>query len=467
MRTHSRVRRLALTALCAGGTIGAAGLAVVPGQALAATTACSNVYGSGSTLQTPVQEFPVAGSGPGAKTFTQLAGPDGAFKNCSKAPAVGYNTTTSLTTEDLPSTGTGSGTGEKEFALDSTAGSVTPADSSNGSWLDGFIGTDAPPSSAQLTNAQNSAGSDPETVPVIQAPVAVVVNLPSGCTVAKSPILTNVDLSKAFDDNISWTTLLTDAGAKPSDCGTADPTVEVRYDSSGTSFAFKQYLSQIDSSLWSPWVETQGQGTANSWPAAVSDTYVSGGQTLDNSGSGGEANAVYDTPGSIGYVNTADAAAVGFGQYAAGATQFWSKVQNNGVGTKSIVGAEPALSTDKGNCYATYKGTLPSGNEPDWSSVFVANPKMASSTVYSICTLTYDVAWSSYSGSSTLNSLYTNQYTGETPSGVAATTKDYLTWLLGTATKQGQTVVPLYYTKLPANIQKVAATTVKSYVGLN
>src|SRR5579875_331285 len=476
MRNHSRVRNLALTALCAGSSLGVAGLVAMPGQALAATTvACSNITGSGSTLQTPAQQ----------NTFSQVAATDGAFKNCTSTPSVFYNYESDDTTP-YPGGGTGSGAAQKEFAS-AAPNAIMPGSSSNGTWLDGFGGMDAAPNAANLSLAASAAGTDAEVVPIMQAPVAVIVNLPSGCTVGANPKVTNLDLLAAWENNITWQTLLTDAKAKPKGTCSSAITLEARSDSSGTTYAFRQYLYQL-SQLTGDGVYTtnqistsaaEGQSSGGGWPSATDGSSATVSPHEDdnggpgagaNAGSGGVSNAVATNPGSMGYVNAADANEFnGFNKWSSGKTKFWVEVQNNGTGTSKVTAAEPATGTNKGNCYATYTGSLPSNtSDPDWSNVAVANPHMKSSTVYPLCTLTYDEAWHSYAADSTVAAFYNARYSGETAAGVGNTVRDYLTWLLSTGTsKDGQAVVPTYYSKLPANIQKFAAATVKNEVAVN
>jgi hypothetical protein len=468
MGNHSRARRAALGALCAGASLGAAGLAVVPGSADASTpkVACSTLWASGATLQTAAQQ----------NTFSQVAATDGAFKNCVTAPSVLYNYDADGTTP-FPGGGTGSGAALDEFALATASGqpapAILPAESSNAQWLDGFAASDSAPNASALTKAASIAGTDAEVVPIVQAPVAVLVNLPSGCSISANPLVRNLDLLSAWENNATWQTLLSDAGAKPtgSGCNSAI-TLEARSDSAGTTYAFRQYLYQL-SQLTGDGVYTTAQvsNSASAWPASVHvDEDDNGGPGAGlNQGGGGESNAVATNPGSLGYVNAADANADnGFSNWAKGKSTFWVEVQNNGIGTTTVTGASPVTTKNVGNCYATYTGSLPSNAaDPDWSSVEVANPTMKSKTVYPLCTLTYDIAWQSYASDATTAGYYNANYSGETPAGVEASVRDYLTWLLGSAKKQGQTVVPTYYTKLPANIDKFAAATVKNQVALN
>jgi len=424
----------------------------VPGAAQAA--AQPTIFGSGSTLQNSIQQ----------QTWTADYATDG-------LGTVNYNT------DSLGNLlgGTGSGAGLTEFALQGSSPAITPASSSNGSFLDAFIGTDDPPSPGAMSAAATAADSNPEPVPVVDAPVAFVLHLPSGCTISGStvPVFLNHDINEAFQDNISWNVLLTDAvtaaggGDTVSGCSTtAGPIIQVRSDGSGTSFAFKQYLSQIDSTTWSSHVNDNVD-----WPAAVQTQWDNNGTETNDQGSGGEAAAVAGTAGSIGYVNTADAASHGFAAYSStNGTTFWADVQNNGTATTgTITGAEPTHLVTRGNCPTSIGATLPSGttSEPDWTGVHAANP--TTSGAYPLCTLTYDVAWKTYNGSTVLNPDYTAKYSGETATGVGAAASAYFGWLVSTASGEGQssTVIPSFYSALPGTVQTVASQLVTSEIDQN
>jgi ABC-type phosphate transport system substrate-binding protein len=465
MRTYLRVRSLALTALCAGGTIGAATLVEAPAQALAATPqVCSNLYGSGSTLQTIVEQqtLTVTGSANNAG-FT-------APEDCSTAISAFYNTNAAGGALG----GTGSGAGLTEFGLQAGANgtnAVTPTSSQNGSFLDGFIGTDDPPTPAQMSAASTAAGSDPEPVPVLQAPIAIALHLPAGCTITTSPIVTNTDLAKALantsSENISWNALLTDAGARPKGCSTTvSPTVQVRFDGSGTTFATRQYLSQYDPTF----AGTVSDSSAG-WPGTVQTTYTdSNGVSQNDQGSGGEAKAVVNTAGSIGYVNTADAVSNGINHWAAGASTFYVRVQNNGTSnTGAITGVNPVGSTNAGNCPTVYSGALPgTGTMPDWTGVHVGNPDQTQVSRYPLCTLTFDVAWHTYKAAPILKADYTAKFSGETAAGVENSAKDYLRWEVGNKAGQGQQSLPTtFYNALPPTIQKEALASANAQIGVN
>jgi ABC-type phosphate transport system substrate-binding protein len=457
MRNQSRACCRALSALCCGAIIGVSGGALGAQSARAATTvACSNVWASGSTLQTPAQQ----------NDLPQLAGALGAFANCSSAPSISYNFEADGTTP-YPDGGTGSGAALSEFALASPF-SLYAADSADGEWLDGFVGTDVAPDASALQSAAGTAGTDAEVVPVLQAPIAIVVHLPTACTVTAQPTVTNLDLLHLWEgDAITWEMLLTDAKAKPvgSGCGAAI-TLEARSDSAGETEAFRQYLYQL-SELTHDGVYTTAQINpgASSWPSSVTVSEASANGP--NDGSGALSEAVEATAGSMGYVDAASAAEYhGFGKWTKGTSEFWVKLQNNGIATSKVTGGEPQNGNRNAACYVIYQGPLPSSTvDPDWSNTFVANPSERSPTAYPLCALTFDVAWHSYLAAQPIEQYYNANYTGETATGVEDTVRDYLTWLTAHASAQG--AIPPYYTELPTTIQKFASTLVKNEVAVN
>lgn len=455
--------QVAIATALAGGAF-----AVAPAMASAATY--TNITGSGSSLQNAAQ---LAWSGE--------AGADGAF-GTSPFPTVTY-------------TKTSSGAGLTEFALQGATPAITPTSSGNGSTLDAYIGTDVAPTSTALGGAATATGTDPETIPVISAPISVDIHLPSGCSVTVSaghsfvtPVFLNADLSKAFLGTTSWANLLTHAisaagatsaesesGCSTDTTGSGRPIIQVRSDSSGTSYNYKQYLDQFDSS-WDSFVNDGAFGTTDAWPSNTQITDSYSGGTLD-SGSGGEVAAVAATAGSIGYANLADAiqdpASGTFADWtSASQTTFLAKVQNQGNGTTGTQhGAEPDSGTT-GNCPTVIRGTttIPTGNNPDWSSVFVANFDLANSqnAHYSLCTMTFDIGWENYAatGPGSGNDDLAADYGGATAAAnVGFTAQHYLVWATGTGTTQGQEEIPSYYSALPSNVQTAAHGTATSDLG--
>ena len=361
-----------------------------------------------------------------------------------------------------------------------------------------FGASDDPPTPTQLNNMDNcsaAAGGVGSTlmhnIPVAQAAIGIAVHLPTGCTINSADFASTGDrfsilsanLEKAFlgDGSVTWSTLLPNS---PSCSGPVQRVV--RYDQSGSTYQFTAgYLAQIaDASTW--------QATGNSaqqyqnWPNNTAANIVYGGTTQggptqcplsgpnntppdpNNSGqtqpasrslcngAGNLAQAVKDTPGSIGYVDMATQISKGF-QYSPGQSFFWIPVQHNGTGTKSATFAEPNLAsngyqaghaTGGANCAsATY--TPPSAPDPttvSWQNVFGENPSTGS---YPVCTITYELVWDDAA----------NAY-GNTPAIDARqrSVKDYVNYILSNSTvNDGQNVLrALNYDPLPANVLTVS-----------
>jgi hypothetical protein len=235
------------------------------------------------------------------------------------------------------STSSGSGLGEFGDITNSdgscdTSASLDAADSGNGSTLDGFIGSDDPATTNEICSAQDAAGGSNEevTVPVIQAPVGVLLSLPAGITLGSGSkaYVSNQLLQQIWDHAIpgstdyssgnDWGALLEDAGltkvasdpgadefTDSDGAGDAAITLQARSSGSGTTFTFRGYLNEVGTSL--------GESDAdNPYPlASVSDSAASGwAVTVSESGNSTGGDLVENTagnPGSVGYANLADA----------------------------------------------------------------------------------------------------------------------------------------------------------------
>lgn len=409
MGIYKRARHLAVVAACATGMVAGVGAIAAPGEALATVT-CGTLNGSGSSLQGEQQS-----------AWTKLTNAK-TIGSCSKVFTAKY-------------TSTSSGKGLEEFALQENSSThkfqITPERGTNEK-LDGFIGTDDPPIATALTESKTASGSFVDVAPVVAAPIAIIIHLPTvvagSCeyTPGSSFSLTPTQLEEFWATNKTWGELFNALGIAHTGC-TEDILLEVRSDSSGTSFAFKQYLSQVSSATWGSLVND-----GVNWPAGTTvHTTHNGGEA--NEGSGGEAKAVSTEAGSIGYVNLANAHTVGFGSYVkGGSSTFWAEI--NGV--------EPA-NGEKGNCPSEIKGSGPKKETAgwNWSEVHLGN---TSETVdYSLCTLTYDVAWETYTGSGIVA-----DYGGSTAAGeIGNSANAYLVW--ATKETEGQENIAPYYSPLP------------------
>jgi ABC-type phosphate transport system substrate-binding protein len=366
--SRSTLRRLA--GACAA-AVAAAAVSAAPASADFSLSPCGGgaIQGSGATFQTNAH----AVWGPNFEAACLLDG------------TVSYNST-------------GSGTGRTRFLnrnFDTTAFAGTdeaPGDATGAAARDLVTGLQAGPS-----------GTDDgvlETIPVSASSIAVIVNLPDGCAI-DTPVNGATDPRPALEknhvedvfagviDNWSQVPALDQADA---DCNVAISRT-VRFDSSGTSFEFKKFLETVDSADGdgsdTPW-ETLGN---TSWPDTTVNAGEAGGQPL--------ANKVAADDASIGYVVLADGRDAGFQRDTAGDDEYWLPLRSGAPNSTTNGFADPAKagvssSTRGANCdTATYQqtggGTVPTTtqSEPDWSRVVGFN----SASGYSICALTYALAW--------------------------------------------------------------------------
>ncbi len=419
MSIHTRSRRLAVGVACIGGGLLGFGTAVLPVTASAAgTLACRNVTGSGSSLQKVAQ----------INVFTAGF----ASSSCATAPTVTY-------------TPTGSGAGLKEFGNGTEA--LAAGESGNKTSLDGYVGTDDAPTPAQTNQADVAGGGGDQrelTIPVAEAPVAVLLHPPAACTVTGTPDISNEVLNELWQDKYAtWEAFLTAAGITSTGTCTEAITLVVRQDNSGTSYVFKSYLNQIDSAVWQPYAND-----FTTWPDPVTHPVSKGGSAV--------VAEVKAKAGSVGYAATADAHAGEFAAYPnASKGYFWAEVQNNSTTSIGASYADPA-SGSNGNCPTA---VTPAGSPTapgNWYGVLASSPKISTSTgftagQYSLCGLTYDLAWTDYALIAAYGSASAPLETGNA-------TSDFLTYVTG----PGQSALAgagQYYSALPAPVQKVAQET--------
>ncbi len=329
-----------------------------------------------------------------------------------------------------------------------------------------FSGTDDPPTPAQVA-LMNSGGIEVggkvETAdaistndgkihvfPIAAGAIAPLVNLPDGCSPEPLPdqyrtvstantnastkgILRVRFTKKKFEriwagvENTKWS----DALPLGSQLGACDvPIIRVvRFDNSGTTFGFKDYLRTIEPARgWTTTYESGPSGEGNhAWPNAQFGTggqcgaTAAPGKEADNvdfltsacgNGNGELVKALVSTEGSIGYSDIATARnnsatlAVNAALPTAPTTPYWTQVQNGSVavgspqeeagngfteptfdevnGFKTTAASNP---TQKGaNCLspAIFQNT-PATSFGDWSKTSGVN----ASTGFGICTLTY------------------------------------------------------------------------------
>ena len=226
----------------------------------------------------------------------------------------------------------------------------------------------------------------------------------------------------------------------------------VRFDSSGTTFAFKTYLQLINPSRG--WLASYTANPNTNWPTngSGSSTPVNGvglncpftGARLCSgpaSGNDDLADGVNATDGSIGYSDLAEARGKGFTIAPDPAIQdytFWLPLQNNPGGTStgyaeptSDPGAHKLGGSARGaNCQNVAVQNVPTpANSPngdptlgDWSKVFAAG-----GPVYGACVLTYILAWDDNAA------VYGNTPAEEAK---ARTVKDFLATMVGPIAQQ-------------------------------
>jgi len=307
-------------------------------------------------------------------------------------------------------TSTGSGAGLESWGVNGHAAEFGTSNA--------WVSTDEPPNSTQISEIEgHGAAGTLETVPVLQGAVAIIVNLPTGCTsTSKSPspgrlVLNNVTLQKIFSGEITKWNEITDSEDKLNGktCNAAT-TIQpvVRKDESGTTHIFKKYLDLINNGSFETekaetknWNEISEDTESTTWPKAANVVKP------EATGGGALVTKVAETPSSIGYANLADARnnkSFSTPNGGGGKPRFWVELQNNGLGTTgTITYAEPAsngLAEAPGNAnctneeYANGENPFPPPTvlEP-WNEVTTK----VTEKHYTLCGLSYVLAFNEYS----------------------------------------------------------------------
>jgi hypothetical protein len=243
-----------------------------------------------------------------------------------------------------------SGVGLAEFgnaassSCASTTGVLSPAcdptaNAQSTPELDATIGTDDPPNAGDLSSASTAAGAGVQevTVPVAQAPVAMIFSIPAGITVGTNGQLklTTADLANLWgaggvaasskcpgSSGNTWCDLLEAAGLTRITSGTPSAkqfldttgnlggpiTLMERSKGSGTTFSFRGYLYEADQWVGlSDYPYSLVTDGPSDWPATAETQSQTG--PLGANGSGGTlVENTTESPGSTGYANLADAA---------------------------------------------------------------------------------------------------------------------------------------------------------------
>jgi ABC-type phosphate transport system substrate-binding protein len=374
-------------AFLAGATAAVVGLGTVGSASAAPSCEGSDITGRGSSLQNIAQN-----------SVWKVGFETGVCSVEPNTPTITYESKSS-------------GAGLEKWNYDNKEGKINTAFS--------FIGTDDAPNATQISNITSVAkGASLLTIPVAQTSIAVAANPPAGCEVEA---LTNKDLENVFDGTIlKWSQLsqfLASAGGEPNPaCNFAIKRI-VRKGSSGTTYQFKNYLYLIEKKPVpcvtggeKTWAELETAGTVNeTWPE--DEGCATTRSALEKvEGGGGLAEAVAKTPRSIGYAALPDVKS----KFASTNCEEVSNceilsLQNNGKRKfTEMTTASPVGPSSTANCAkAIY--TVPTtarvstkvgqGLNSDWSLVFGAKlDTTLSGNGYSLCTLTYALAFNKYSG---------------------------------------------------------------------
>lgn len=471
MRFNSVKAAAASVAVVAG-----AAIAVLPGTAGAAligSPGCTgdNVTGIGASLQRTAQ----------SQWGAEIVAPDplAAIRS-----GFGYDGTFGCAAWRLPADGgtkgpityspAGSGAGRSAFGANGALRPVSPATTYN------YGGVDEAPTTAQLdianknslTPASDRVTSDDaqlNTIPAAATAVAVAVKLPVNCTLSlanRQATLQRIESAFAQDVSVdTWVELFPGIAGASCVRTTAINRV-VRFDSSGTTFAFKGYLNQAGRNPWLTYANIDWPTRSPNWftsnrvGGAGAQADALNGTTLarDNSGT---TSTLGD---GIAYLDLATARARGFGSTGATDRTFWIRVER--PATPGVFVSPSAFASTDGdtqtgtkgaNCAGVSYANVPADTTLSWAAV----DPVPTRTAYPICPLTYALAWTD---PKPFNSGYTSGASTTTPftQNQAQTTKDYLNYIL----KGGQDteLTDNDYSALPSSIKTIAQTGVDSLI---
>lgn len=360
--------------------------------------------------------------------------------------------------------------------------------------------SDEPPTPAEVAQMNAGTGNEPaeadanpadngtiHVIPAAVGAVAPLVNFPDNCDVDLLPASAktaeqNLDADGTPDDVVrvrftkaqfeaiwakdasadNWTEVFS-ALATDSDCD--KPIIRVvRFDDSGTSYAFKDYLNSIDGGQG--WLTTyvNGSNKTRDWPNAVFGTRSDcagspngpGSQedSIDqltsgcSNGNGSLVAKLVATDGSVGYsdISTArsNSPSLAVTPEANDNDTYWTQVENASDAFTEPTSSPNGFRTDgpKGaNCQTTEFTGLPSSTFGDWSSATGVD----SAVGYGICTMTYGLVFDDNS-----------DVWGSSPAeeAKARTVKDY--WENIVSTPAQAALFPNDYAPLPASILAIS-----------
>lgn len=272
-------------------------------------------------------------------------------------------------------------------------------------------------------------------------------------------------------------------------CG-QEITAQVRSAESGTTFAFKTYLAQINHEVWGEFANDFVQ-----WPVKsevktknpiTSTSSEAEPPQLESESNGKLAENTAANPGSVAYINTADAVKNGFSESAKSSSSgtgtleevveeevenkkaekvkvkvlksvkakslshqvLWGQIQNNGTGASGEYANPIVPGTKTTECETTKlvpgDAAFPYSYKDSWAGITSTDPSVHSvgAADYPICALTYDLAWHHYGN----KNLYGPGKTVLAEE-MASTARDLMEYITG----QGQTdVLGSFYSSYPA-----------------
>lgn len=366
--------------------------------------------------------------------------------------------------------------------------------------------TDEPPTPAEVAQMNAGTGNEPaesdvnpadngqiHVIPAAVGAVAPLVNFPDNCDVNLLPAgaktaeqdldndmvpddVIRVRFTKAQFENIWAKSASADEWdevfpALEADADCNKPIIRVvRFDDSGTSFAFKDYLNTIDGG--EGWLTTYVSGTVKTreWPNATFGTRSDcagspngpGSQedSIDHltsgcsNGNGSLVAKLVATDGSVGYsdVSTARSNSPSLAITPEGNDNdtYWTQIENGANTFTEPTSSPNGFRTDgpKGaNCQTTEFTGLPASTLGDWSKA----TGVTSEVGYGICTLTYGLVFDDNS-----------DVWGSSPAeeAKARTVKDY--WENIVSTPAQAALFPNDYAPLPAPILAISKAGVAS-----
>jgi hypothetical protein len=433
--TRARLGRIVVLAVACVATA----FAVSVSTASAAGRKCAVIEGAGSSLQKVAQQ--------------EVWGPNHwetkmGEEECEKVVEVKYNPTSSgkgktqwgYETQVLK----GGETGETQFPV--------------------FIGTDLAPSKPQIENmgvaGKGTVNNNVMSIPVAQSAITVMVSLPEGCkpvSTEKKAEVKNGVLREEWEKGAKeFSAFLKD---KVEGTCAAKPKLEARSSNSGTTAGFKRYFDTLVGNVapWKALTETPLKSEEPTWPAELE---ASGNLTKCCAKGSELAKTVFETPGTSGYADLADARHEGFTttwvEHTVGTKKFWSAIAL--VESKEEF-TSPEEATGGSNCKKAKYEKEKEKVEPgiDWSEAKQKN--VAEKGAYSICTLTFDLTWKEYETKNLEEKYGTKAVTEEKRN----TVLNYLKWVvLSTGGQAIKTLTEKHYGALPTEMRQHAETGVKA-----